>query len=430
MNRICFLSLALFTLTINTIFAQSDWERVPIFETGNSFSPYADVIGITADGTDLYAYSTERETAVSSDGSTWQENQGTNPNAIFTDLYAFNDGLYLFDRGIFPFHALVWYSDDQGVSWSLDTSGLETNMITPKFLSAAGKLWMYNNYDDSKTDDDLLCFDPSTGVWEKVIETGNSYDFVGVNDSLFVFEIAAASNGYQGKLMRSGDGGETWNEISFPSSSMAYWGMRSDNGKLYLLHSNPIGADQTLSVSSDYGNTWEDIDVTSALTAGVLTTSRFTTFEVKGDVIVLAQAQEEFSDTTLNIAISNDGGESFTNTTLVRTYSTAVTDIEIFQSDVFVIMEEELFVYRNSDVISGWADFSQNASNLQMYPNPVKDKLIVEDCDFEFLSVFSLTGNHIIDLANLSDGVFDVSKLNPGTYFVGIDGNYQILVKE
>lgn len=426
---------ALFFLVTTSMFGQLTWERVKIFESGQSFKPYHRVVGLSSNDNKIYAFSSERETAVSEDGINWTENQGETPFAEYEALTSFNNKLFLFDRGLFPQEYRVWSSSDEGDNWFLDTAGLTAKILKPQFVEAAGELWLTADIRKSNSGKGLFKYNQQSNKWISVNDNIQYADLVGVKDSVFVIEYPHSSNGFAYKLLRSGDKGTTWNKVSLPVKAIAITKMIADDDKLYLLYKNPTTQEPFLGISSDYGNSWDTTSLLPYYQSGALTSSGFINMDVKGSKIVIAQTAEEFSDKSINVIYSTNGGQSFIKSELTVDIAfgsaAGIYNIHLYKNNIYLQISEHL--YKSSSLLTSIFVSNNNNSKLITFPNPVQNTLFIDNKNVigKKVDLFSNDGKSIeISNSLYTKNGIDISNLESGLYFIKIGSKSIKFIKE
>ncbi len=73
---------------------------------------------------------------------------------------------------------------------------------------------------------------------------------------------------------------------------------------------------------------------------------------------------------------------------------------------------------------------SVNAQTASIYPNPVKDKLIIRNIADSDISIYSITGVLVARYSQFDGESIDVSNLTPGVYFVNTNSTTLKFVKQ
>ncbi|TRX71719.1 T9SS type A sorting domain-containing protein [Carboxylicivirga sp. M1479] len=82
-------------------------------------------------------------------------------------------------------------------------------------------------------------------------------------------------------------------------------------------------------------------------------------------------------------------------------------------------------------VVSTPASLAENALRIELYPNPVSDFLILKGVDMDkkhFISLFDAKGR-LVSKNELQTSKIDVSSLSPGSYYLLLTNNNQVVFK-
>lgn len=216
------------------------WERI-----GGPFGGYLSALTEDPHTGNLWTSVSNNGLYVSSDGGdTWTERGGS---PLSASAFAFRaDGTIFAGR---------WRSDNQGHSWLKTGFPDSTYARTFALDDATGNViastrkGLYVSTDNGDT-----WTHTSSGYTERLVAT----------DQGFVFALADV-HAEASRLLRSGDGGASWEHIQLPPQQLPSGIVTGPDDKLYLsLIDDNYPYRTSLYVSSDQGDTWEEwLDVSS-----------------------------------------------------------------------------------------------------------------------------------------------------------------------
>ena len=309
----------------------------------------------------------------------------------------------------------VWYSEDEGQSWTLDTAG--------GVPSARPIYWYsYNNSNhivaQFQGDDNYFRRDINDNAWH-VIDTFyknqiDPLDFTASNDTL----LAMTPNG----LWYSTDNAINWTSLG-QNGLPAYYnvhGFDFEGGRIYFI-GKEFGKKPRFYYSDDFGSTWDTSAIGQFFAKNAFGTDQLPiSLKAVGNDIWVS-IQNEATNSMIDVIHSPDRGANWS-------YDTTGLHMDPFGTDAVGLMithNQKLFAhtglgraYRkqlSSQTVGSNDIFEPEAPYI--YPNPAADHLniiTVENLDYELISLSGKTvlngqlnkGHNILQLPPLPKGIY------------------------
>lgn len=206
------------------------------------------LIGATHVGETIFVLSAEGYMAYSSDlGQSWKKQNISGPKGTMASINGMKDRLYLSTK-INTYDFELYYSIDNGVTWTIDTVGL------PASLTQTGKSGMILKY---MGNDYVLAHNYSKAVYKKLGDTGWKSTFI---DNIIV-DISATSDKWlaigQVKMLQSTNHGESWTTVGNNGLPVNFQGsLITSNGSRIYVSNPPANGAQDIYFSDDGGSNW------------------------------------------------------------------------------------------------------------------------------------------------------------------------------
>ena len=125
----------------------------------------------------------------------------------------------------------------------------------------------------------------------------------------------------------------------------------------------------------------------------------------------------------VRIEVSNISSIKFKTTKFVVTNNDNSSDDFYFSDVIKITFNEE----------GGTSIETVNTQTASIYPNPVKDNLIIQNANDVYgsdICIYSMTGVLVAQYSQWNGETIDVSNLNPGVYFVNTNSTTLKFVKQ
>lgn len=238
---------------------------------------------------------------------------------------------------------------------------------TAKTFVAAGKPYMRTSDTEPwQVIEGLLSFSPS-GI----------HCFEANSDGI----IFAGGNNTYGKIFKSSNGGETWQQKSLPvSNGILSIAIAPSSSVIYLSTSSNISVTQNKVIlkSEDTGDSWTTIDMTSLLPVGWACVD--ITVDPDNSETVFALGAESFSNA--KALASFDGGLSWADVTSNLPSGRPFNDVTIANGVVYIsggqlFGSQTMGVYKSENYGTSWSEFSTS------FPNKVVNDFMVNPNNFD-----------------------------------------------
>ena len=343
-------------------------------------------------------------------------------------LVSSGDRLYVATYDPFTANGNIYYSTDQGVTWTTDTVGLPNAYFDPNKKTDIHNIVAYGDGELIATCSGIDAYmhkNISDASWEIIPELASldPEKYIGSGDTVIAF-------GSSPTIMMSTDNANTFTSVTatgLPNyfvASGVYW----DRGKRMYLGLNAAILDKTqFYYSDDIGSTWDSFNIASFVGLD-FTSSRQKITAVFGlDDNVYFALNNDQSNSTGDIFSSTDGGATFTKDTTGLTIDGFATE----QVAKFLYNNQRLFsVHTNTDVHykalegpSAIAKADELNQHISVFPNPSKG-LVHLSSPVINVRVYNLEGALIFQHLS-GENAIDLSQQAPGVYileYLGLDG--------
>ncbi|MES2763207.1 MAG: YCF48-related protein [Bacteroidota bacterium] len=277
--------------------------------------------------------------------------------------------------------------------------GATWTMLTPP---TSNSLWGV-----AATSSTTAYFVGTGGVLWKTINGGTSFTVKNsgtsnlITDVIFTSAttgfIAAQSTG----VRRTMDAGTTWSTVTSPA------GLTTEMCFVNSSVGFVVGSSGLISKTSDGGTTW--------------------TVQTTNSTSYLQSIH--FYDVNTGIAVGSAGTILYTNNGGTNWYSLTsgvtgmLTDVHMTSATTAVVVGEDGVILKNSNIFVGIEEHELAATEINVFPNPVADKLTVNSThDIHSVEVFDITGKSVYASGKLNtkEHSADLSKLKSGNYSVSV----------
>ena len=339
---------------------------------------------------------------------------------------------------------IIYYTDDGGINWDfavLDTA-YEATYLKNVVFDENGNAWVGGwGYMLRSVD---------AGVTWIHIETGFSILFQAMDAYQDKYIWAG---GWGGKLIRSKDFGNSWEDISLPTNDHLSIIAFSDSLNGYLtVEENKKSGYTLLYKTNDGGDTWHEITHSGGICPiysisapdfntvymtvyyyGLLKSSDAgDTWETIGEVGGVLPSYVKFIDPETGVTSKNDyfvaytwdGGEHWDIELNTAPHGMPMKSVFFLDfNNAWIVGTQGLIMkYYNPFVrIDESAESYYKSDQPLIYPNPVSDKLTIAYQDpVDMLKVFDLSGKLLIVESGEDVNKVDTRSLSPGTYILEV----------
>jgi photosystem II stability/assembly factor-like uncharacterized protein len=330
---------------------------------------------ITAHNGKLFALTTSQQLIVSTNnGGSWSDVTTDTLEGRPDFLASAGNRLYVATYNVNNAHGLIYYSTDDGASWTLDTVGMPNALLQPPGKGDVRKLLSYDgdrlvaNFGGV----DAYCTKRTTDAAWTVMTDLASHDpdhYITKGDSLMAIGTGAI-------IKYSTNGGQSFSDISstgLPSAYAPTCVHRSTTGRIYMALNLFIQQRTALFYSDDFGATWDSLNIYSYVkTNFVGQRQTITALFSRGNAVYMAFNNDK-SNTTADIFRSDNAGQTFVKDTVGLKIDNFPTE----QVLRFYEHDNRLFsVHNNTDIHYtnlggapiGLAEHREGA--IRIYPNP------------------------------------------------------------
>ncbi len=348
--------------------------------------------------------------------TSWTQKSVPGVNEIPQALVSAGSQLYMTSIGLG--YGMVYRSDDNGLTYSLDTVGL------PKFFNGISSP-IGIDYFNGKV---LLNLggagywlkDAGVTLWEHIDPptslNGGGDPICFSNDSLYAHDNSGANIFYV-----SGDYGQTWSERNTDLPAFFEGDLlvaNKSSGRLYMAGSKDDGTQYGIYISDDHGHTWSIADLSAFIGTDVLGGQQeVSALYADGGEIYVALENDQ-ANTTPDVLSSENGISTLSYDTLGLLTDPAGTIegsriLRHGNSIALVLNVRDVYLgdAGSTSSIIGNHDYSGSVS---IYPNPVDD-LVRIMADFEIGSIelqnaqgktLIMSEGHYIDVSDLPQGMY------------------------
>ena len=316
----------------------------------------------------------------------------TNNILLVLGAGSYSDGIYKFNLTTNTFNVIEWLYIPTFIKYSTNNNKYYVgSRYNGMLCSADGITWDTISYFQSKGCSDM--------------------DFYGQH-----IVVTQENNIYA--TYYSNNGGSTWNQSSsnIPIHALAF----DQNGILYGVftgNSNSSG----LYISNDFGCSWnmeQFIDNMNTVGFDVMN-NLFTGFHGAlapyGGVAIYDTLGNNFS--FLNTNLPNKNINKF--------------KINPIMSSITIFACTDSGVYFCNDYLSSINNNNFPENNVNIYPNPAKEKIIIESLDKSTIEIFNTQGQIIKKYALTSKkAMINISKLSSGVYLIRVKTNKGATIKK
>lgn len=401
----------LFLFTSASLFAQG-WQEIDL--TTQNLGGF---IGMTEHKGKLFGTSFNEGLVYSTDGGASFNTMTTDTLAgTWSRMFSAGNRLFINTWVAIQLNGKMWYTEDEGVSWNIDTAGGIPSAPLTHFTV------MDNNHaiGQWQGDDQYYRRNPMDAGWTRMDTFyKNSNDpnlFAASNDTL----LAATPL----EVQYSADNGETWTFL--PDQGLPFYmgilGFDFSNGRIYLIDKQ-FGKKPVLYYSDNFGNNWDSLSIRGYFDKNHFGTDQVAYFlKAFGDDIWIS-IENDASNSVINLIHSSDRGASWQYDTLgfhTDPFGTdAVRSMFMHKGEVYAVCALGK-AYKKAVSVGQEELLAERL--LKIYPNPVRDILKIEypGEKMESIKLLDLQGNIVRYKDEIMDSSieFEVRGIARGTYIL------------
>lgn len=313
----------------------------------------------------------------------------------------------------------VWYSEDEGVTWQIDTAGGLPSAIIAHYTV------MDNDHilAQWQGDDQYYRRDPVDAAWTRMDtfykNSNDPYIFDASNDTLLACTPL--------EVQYSSDNGATWTFL--PDQGLPFYmgvtGFDMANGRIYIVDKQ-FNEKPVLWYSDDFGTNWDSLSIGGFFDKNAFGTDQTSYFlKAIGDDVWIS-LENDASNSVIDIIHSTDRGATWQ-------YDTAGLHVDPFGTDAIRSMFEfngELYAvcalgkaYKKTFSI-GKEELSFT-DKMKVYPNPARD-IITIDLTGELIksvSLLDMQGNVVQSFSGIyaSETEMPLKGIARGAYILEVE---------
>ncbi|MCC6540599.1 MAG: hypothetical protein IT225_00105 [Flavobacteriales bacterium] len=320
----------------------------------------------------------------------------------------------------------IYWSTDEGATWTVDTVGLPPHAWIPGGKAAVGELHGYNGHLAVIVDqaDAYLVKAETDAAWQHVpwLNANDPGSFWSVGDTLIVHGAGAQSAGFA----YSTDHGQTWVTPACAGLPSWYSGavLTHDplTGRIYSAGNSSIALGSKLHYSDDWGATWTEVVLSSTLTIGNSAwefSHHILAMLMRGDQIWIS-CENSAANTRPDLFHSADGGATFERDTVglpMDQYGTYVM-YGLMEKDGDVFCVANLNDVFRRDLGSTGITERAKLPELAVWPNPATDRVQVQliGGGAQHYQVRDAVGRLVMQGRLPLDGSISIASLRVGAY--------------
>ncbi len=324
----------------------------------------------------------------------------------------------------------VYYSDNNGETWNLDTA----NWAPPIVGNVRPFSRITLNYKNTHTicvlESNYILFKSNTdNQWSNLNppashRTPNAIHISG--DTIFLFQLRTID--YTCDIVYTVSLGNNWETLT-QRSNINVRGVpykNKQNNSIYVGLVTRAGEfDEAIWSSNNNGLQWD------TLTNRNFGTLDFLTGLWADGNLLIATFNATNRDTVNKVMISEDGGTTWSNITenlmgLVQFKFQPIQNPTVIGNKLWITQGGNLY-WRNINNSTGVNETTPN-HEFNIYPNPALNSLTINGA-FKTISLFNTQGQQVIETQSKAE--FDLSNLPTGVYFVKItDHNQNVITKK
>lgn len=366
----------------------------------------------------LYANTFLNGMMVSNDlGDSWDSLQAVGINHYVVEMKSYRGRLHAFCHINGLVAGMYYHSDDDGLTWTLDTAGMPESAITAGYPANFINVEFVGDYMLAQMGTPLQPYyrkhiDSTT--WHRIplFDNQGATTWYVKNDTVWTYNIF--------NIWYSIDDGKSWVQTPHNIPSFAPRAMAKEGGTIYLIGAGGWGNPGKLMKSTDNGATWNQMTQISTLidTSWLNQPADILTMHVSGDEIYLCSTNDA-TNTVFNVWYSSDGGNTFAPDTAgfhVDPHGTTAVESWFEAEGYLFAVVNFKDVYRKGVSIG----IPEVQSAVQAFPTPANEWIetpemevgtpyVVVGLNGSVYQEGELQASHRISTSELQDGIYVIS---------------------